>query len=73
MCGVLFCSHLGVGIEGAGAAFLGHITNVNMIITDYWIPCVTGYELLKRDKVYEFNEVWTPEKGAMRLVAGKII
>jgi hypothetical protein len=44
-----------------------------MIITDYWIPCMTGYELLKRDKVYEFNEVWTLEKGAMRLVAGKII
>ncbi|KAM0904646.1 hypothetical protein ACQ4PT_017880 [Festuca glaucescens] len=54
-------------------ACMGHIPNVNMIITDYWIPCMIGYELLKRDKVYEVNEVWTPEKGAMRLVAGTII
>ncbi|KAM0914979.1 hypothetical protein ACQ4PT_011157 [Festuca glaucescens] len=48
---------------------LGLITNVNMIITDYWMPCMTGYELLKRDKVYEVYEVWTPEKGA-RVIGG---
>lgn len=30
---------------------LGLITNVNMIITDYWMPGMTGYELLKRVKV----------------------
>uniref|UniRef100_A0ACD5YA11 Uncharacterized protein n=1 Tax=Avena sativa TaxID=4498 RepID=A0ACD5YA11_AVESA len=29
---------------------LGLITNVNMIITDYWMPGMTGYELLKRVK-----------------------
>jgi two-component response regulator (ARR-A family) len=29
---------------------MGHITNVNMIITDYWMPGMTGYELLKRLK-----------------------
>ncbi|VAH54192.1 unnamed protein product [Triticum turgidum subsp. durum] len=29
---------------------LGLITDVNMIITDYWMPGMTGYELLKRVK-----------------------
>lgn len=29
---------------------LGVITDVNMIITDYWMPGMTGYELLKRVK-----------------------
>jgi two-component response regulator (ARR-A family) len=29
---------------------LGLITNVNMIITDYWMPGMTGYELLKHVK-----------------------
>ncbi|XP_047067934.1 two-component response regulator ORR3-like [Lolium rigidum] len=29
---------------------LGLITDVNMIITDYWMPGMTGYELLKRLK-----------------------
>ena len=26
-------------------------TDVNMIITDYWMPEMTGYELLKKVKV----------------------
>jgi hypothetical protein len=26
--------------------------NVSMIITDYWMPEMTGYELLKKVKVY---------------------
>ena len=26
-------------------------TNVSMIITDYWMPEMTGYELLKKVKV----------------------
>ncbi|KAF0891073.1 hypothetical protein E2562_005158 [Oryza meyeriana var. granulata] len=30
---------------------LGLVPNVNMIITDYWMPGMTGYELLKRVKV----------------------
>ncbi|KAG8066681.1 hypothetical protein GUJ93_ZPchr0004g40522 [Zizania palustris] len=29
---------------------LGLVPNVNMIITDYWMPGMTGYELLKRVK-----------------------
>lgn len=29
---------------------LGLITDVNMIITDYWMPGMTGYELLKHVK-----------------------
>jgi len=29
---------------------LGLVTDVNMIITDYWMPGMTGYELLKRVK-----------------------
>uniref|UniRef100_A0A0A9CSV6 Crr2 n=1 Tax=Arundo donax TaxID=35708 RepID=A0A0A9CSV6_ARUDO len=30
---------------------LGLLPDVNMIITDYWMPGMTGYELLKRVKV----------------------
>ncbi|KAM0852592.1 hypothetical protein ACQ4PT_051660 [Festuca glaucescens] len=46
---------------------LGLITNVNMIITDYWMPCMTGYELLKRDKVYEVYEI-APKKSSVQQV-----
>ncbi|KAF0931765.1 hypothetical protein E2562_005748 [Oryza meyeriana var. granulata] len=31
---------------------LGSEPNVSMIITDYWMPEMTGYELLKKVKVY---------------------
>jgi CheY-like chemotaxis protein len=29
--------------------------NVSMIITDYWMPDMTGYELLKKVKVHTHN------------------
>ncbi|KAG6504826.1 hypothetical protein ZIOFF_037174 [Zingiber officinale] len=39
------------GAIGNGESIYFHEPNMNMIITDNWMPKLTGYELLKRIKV----------------------